>query len=200
MNTAARARASEGVVRTDGGRAGVSFTVEFVAAVPAVVVTVTEPLREDAVCSFLTLNQVSQSVRGHQARPCQAAVDWGTVEFITGVRTVRHGVAEVRPPDAGTRTRPRLTGKLLGPALTFTAGLVREIRAVVEVVTADCQLHTAVVGAFVEFRGTFPDRAILLGLVRPVQTVRDPVTAELQGNTLRLGTVGRGGGGGALEV
>ena len=156
VNTATRARTSEGVVRTDGGLAGVSFTVEFVAAVPAVVVSVTEPVREDTASSFLTLNQVRQSVRGHQAGPGETAVDWGTVEFITGVRAVRHGVTELRSPDAGPRPRPRLTGKLLVLALPGTLSLVREISAVVGAVTADGHLHTAVVGAFEEVRGTFP--------------------------------------------
>ena len=159
--------------------------------------SITEPVREDAVCSFLTLNQLSQSVWGHQARPCEAAVDWGTVEFITGVRTVWDGVTEVRVSDAGTR--PHTTGKLLRPALSDTVSLVREIRTVVVVVTAEAELDTSVVGAFEELRGTFPHRAILLRLVRPVLTVRDPVTAQLQGDTLRLGTAGAGGGG-ALEV
>ena len=157
--------------------------------------SITEPVREDAVSSFLTLNQLTQSLRGHQAGPCEAAVDWGTVEFITGVRAVWHGVTELRLADAGPR--PHLTGKLLRLALSHTVRLVREIPAVVVVVTACGQLDTSVVGAFEELRGTFPNRAIFLRLIRAVKTVRDPVTAELQGNTLGLQTVG---GGGALEL
>ena len=155
--------------------------------------SITEPVREDAVCCFLTLDQLPQSLLGHQPGPCEAAVHWGTVQFIAGVRTVRHGVAASGLSDAG----PHPAGKLLGPALPATLGLVREISAVIEVVTADAELDTSVVGAFEELRGTFPNRAIFLRLIRAVQTVRDPVTAELQGNTLGLETVG---GGGALEL
>ena len=82
--------------------------------------SVTEPVGEDAVCSLLTLSQVRQSLLGHQAGPSEAAVDWGTVEFITDVRTVRHGVTASRLSDAGTRP----AGKLPGPALSTTLGLV----------------------------------------------------------------------------